>query len=481
VEKDTKDLTALELTNSEFISSIFNNYDGEERVTALNEVLETAKKRKVLKMVKAEINKYDLGLKVEKNTGSSLEGIALKMDENGNIDNTIDNFLRVIQNDNYSKDWFKFDVFSNKIVCVDKETKRERSWNDNDDSALRHHLETEFGLYNQQKYYDAFNTSLNLRKYHPIKDIIEEKKWDGIPRIDRFLTDILKCEDSDYSREVSRMIFYGGISRLYNPGCKFDYMPIFIGRQGSGKSTVIKWLALDDKYYTDLPTIEGKDALEILQGSWLCEMAELLAMVRTKDVEAMKGFITKTNDRYRPSYGRHTVDYPRQCIFIGTTNDYQFLSDGTGNRRYLPIEIQLKRGELFNKEKEIKKYILECWREALVLFNEGKTYLTIPNKYYSIIEEKQSAAEEDDPKKGLILSYLDKKEIGEKVCGMEIFTKCLNEIKKNYTRMEAKEITRIMNSQADWVRGEKAARLGDYGVQRYWEKIDVEKEFSDLE
>jgi predicted P-loop ATPase len=210
-------------------------------------------------------------------------------------------------------------------------------WHDEDDSILRCDIEDRYGLYNLQKYYDAFNTVIKTKHFHPIKELIELEKWDGTPRIDRFLIDILKCEDNDYHREVSRMIFYGGINRLYKPGCKFDYMPIFIGTQGCGKSSVVKWLALNDSYYGDISSIEGKSALENIQGTWICELSELLAMVKTKDVEAMKSFITRTSDRFRESYGRRTKEFPRTCVFIGTTNDYQFLSDKTGNYRLIKL------------------------------------------------------------------------------------------------------------------------------------------------
>ncbi len=478
MEKDIKDLTKEELTNPGLISSIFDSYCDNERKQILYEVLDKAKEYNVVKQVKQEMNNYNKNSTVAQRLDNNPVMFLLNISQKGEPEPSIENFLCIMEEDEYVKSLFKYDVFSNKIIYTHNKT--ERVWNDMDDSILRSYIEKNYGLYNQQKYFDAFNTTLKNRGFHPIKNIIESKEWDGIHRIDRFLTDILRCEDTDYVREVSRMIFYGGISRLYKPGCKFDYMPIFIGTQGSYKSSIVNWLALDDKYYTDIPSIEGKDALEQLQGRWVCEFAELLAMVRTKDVEAMKSFITRTTDKYRESYGRRTNEYPRQCIFIGTTNDYQFLSDKTGNRRYLPVKIGLQMGMLSGKEDSTKEYILECWREALSLYKNNKIYLTIPSKYYQDVLQAQEDVLEDDPKTGLMLQYLEKKNVGDKVCGLEIFTNCFNGIKKNYGRAEAKDITRFMSYQQDWKRGEKSLRLGDYGVQRYWEKIDVDSEWSDL-
>lgn len=473
MEKDIKDLTKEELTTPGFIANVLDSCDNNEnKKQIINEILDVAKEKHAIAIVKKQLQKYNKEVTIAKQYDDNPISILLQCNDNGVAEPTVDNFLTVMQNDKNIKNLFAYDAFANNIVYTGD--KRPRLWNDKDDSRLRYYIETRYGLYSQQKYYDAFNTEVQNRAFHPVKNIIEESLWDNTPRIDKFLVDILKCEDTDYIREVSRMIFYGGINRLYNPGCKFDYMPILIGTQGAYKSSIVNWLALDDKYYTDVTTIEGKDAMELLQGRWICEFAELLAMVRTKDVEAMKSFITRTTDKFRPSYDRRTSEFPRQCIFIGTTNDYQFLSDKTGNRRYLPIKIGLTMGMLSGKEEYVKKYILECWREALSLYKNNKTYLTIPSEYYSDVLDAQNDVLEDDPRTGLIIQYLENKKVGDKVCGLEIFTNCFNGIKKNYGRLEAKEISRILSYQKNWKRGDKAVRLNDYGVQKYWEKVDTE-------
>lgn len=399
--------------------------------------------------------------------------------KDGKVLPTTTNYQYILNDDPKYKNLFAYDCFANKIVCFDNGSKR--MWTDSDDASLRCDIEERYGLYNIQKYMDAFNSVIKARAYHPLKELIEHEEWDGVPRIDTFLTDILKCDKNDYSREVSRMIFYGGISRLYKPGCKFDYMPIFIGKQGTYKSTIVNWLALHDDYAGDINTIEGKDALDNIQGRWICEFSELLALVRTKDVEAMKSFITKSVDKYRTAYAKRTAEFPRQCIFIGTTNDIQFLSDKTGNRRYLPIVIHLERGDLDGKEEYVRNYILQCWREALVLYKEHKTYLTIPNKYYQDVLAAQEDAVEDDPKMGIMLDYLDKKKVGERVCTVEIFTNCFNNLRKNFNRLEAKEISRMLSSLPDWERHNSTTRFDDFGTQKYWEKISPNNPITEKE
>ena len=395
----------------------------------------------------------------------------LVCNKDGTIQSTTTNYQYILRDDPRYLNLFAYDSFANKIICFENGNKH--IWCDSDDAKLRCDIEERYGIYNQQKYYDAFNKVVKERAFNPLHELIENKPWDMQPRIDRFLIDILKCDDTNYTREVSRMIFYGGINRLYRPGCKFDYMPILIGKQGTYKSTIVNWLALHDDYAGDINTIEGKDALDNIQGKWICEFSELLAMVRTKDVEAMKSFITRPIDRYRASYERRTQEYPRQCIFIGTTNDYQFLSDKTGNRRYLPITIRLKQGELDGKEDEIKDYILNCWREALYLYKQHKTYLTIPRKFYDEVVMAQDSAVEDDPKMGMLLDYLASKKPTDRVCTIEIFTNCFNGLKKNFNRLEAKEISRMLSSLPDWKRSNSTHRFDVYGIQKYWEKIDI--------
>ena len=477
MEKEIKDLTKEEMLNPDFVPSVLkycDTVDNKEEI--MNEVMSMAKQHRITSTIKNQITTWNNKKRI---TTTDIIGL-LEFTEHGQVAQTTTNYVTILENDPDYQDLFLFDEFSNRVIYYD-ENGMKRLWSDGDDSKVRCSIENKYGLYNQQKYYDAFNVVAKRKSFHPIKELIEAGEWDKKPRIDKFLSDILKCEDNDYHREVSRMIFYGGIHRLYQPGCKFDYMPILIGKQGCGKSTIVKWLALHDNYYGDISSIEGKDALENIQGVWMCELSELLAMVKTKDVEAMKSFITRTTDRFRESYGRRTKEYPRSCVFIGTTNDYQFLSDKTGNRRYLPVELNIKIGALYKKEKQIRDYILQCWREARYLFMVEETYLTIPGKYYNDVVQAQNNAVEDDPKIGMIMEFLNNKKVGDRTCNIEIFTNCLNGLKKNCDRLQQKEISRLLASLPDWKRGNSTHRFEGLGPQRYWEKIEVKDEWEDLD
>ena len=248
MEKDIQDLTKEELLNPDFLPSIFDNYPDEvERSEIITALLEIAKAEKVLSKFKKNLASYN-------NNQLVIDGaMVLRMDNSGKNESSTENYITIMQKDEEINSLFAYDTFGDNIIYTGNGSKR--LWNDKDDSNLRAYIEQKYGIYNQQKYYDAFNVVLVERSFHPIKELIEREPWDNVPRIDNFLTEILGCDNDNYTREVSRMIFYGGISRLYNPGCKFDYMPIFIGKQGTYKSTIINWLALGDKYYNDVSTI----------------------------------------------------------------------------------------------------------------------------------------------------------------------------------------------------------------------------------
>ena len=271
------------------------------------------------------------------------------------------------------------------------------------------------------------------------------------------------------------MLFFGGITRLYEPGSKFDYMIILKGAQGTCKTTLVRLLALDDQAYSEVTTIDGAPGIENIRGSWMCELAELLAMVRAREVESIKAFITRQYDKYRPPYARTSEIIPRSCIFIGTTNEIQFMGDMTGNRRYLPIEVHVNAEEFFEHIDEIKEYILNCWREAYYKYKRGEAYTTIPAKYFDLLEGVRLNYRDDDPMEGLISGYLMQQSVGSEICGLEIYTKCLNGIRSKYTTRDSRNIATIMNKIDNWVRYNDRKYFEGYGQQRYWKKVSEDE------
>jgi len=175
--------------------------------------------------------------------------------------------------------------------------------------------------------------------FHPVKEYLDTLSWDGVPRIDDAFKTYLRAHmPRTYLQAVSRKFFLALMARIFEPGCKFDHLPVLEGRQGIGKSTFGRILVSDKWFMDGLPDLADKDAALNLQGIWLCEMSELSSLYRSQ-LEVAKAFITRQTDKVRPPYGARRVEFPRSTVFVGTTNDRDYLVDSTGNRRFWPVEI----------------------------------------------------------------------------------------------------------------------------------------------
>ena len=393
------------------------------------------------------------------------KGLNLKISEKGVPLSTIENFLTVLRADDY----FNGLKFNQLTYSPEQERNGKVSrWTDADDSRARAKIETDYGIHHSFKLDDALRIVFSENEYHPIKNLIDFIVWDGVERIADFLPKWAKCEDNEYTREVSRLIFAGGINRLYSPGCKFDDVPVLIGtKQGEGKSTLVKWLALRDDFFAEVTTIDGQQGMEAVEGAWICEISELLALTRAKEVEAAKSYLSRVSDRYRRPFDRRVTEHLRQCIFVGTTNKMQFLKDKTGNRRFYPVLVNQVGYELFNAKTDALAYISQCWAEAKYKYDKGimLPFASIDLKVY--IEEHQQESVEDDYREGMILEYLEVNNIIE-ICIMELWEKALHNEYVRPSRSDSMDISLILQSLDGWERKGSVSRTKDYGIQRVW-------------
>lgn len=397
--------------------------------------------------------------------------INLTRDKRGEVATTIENFFSIMLNDpHYSN--IHFNLLSNQPeIHVDGVP---RLWSDADLAASRNYIESRYRIHSESKHRDALRLLFREREYHPIRDIVDNLKWDGVERVEHFLAEWAKVEDNEYTREVSRLIFAGGINRLYSPGCKFDDVPVLIGtNQGEGKSSLVRWLAINDSFYSEVTEFEGQRGIEQLEGAWICEVAELLALTKTKEQEAVKSYITRQRDKYRRPYAENIDEQPRRCVFIGSTNKEEFLRDKTGNRRWYPVKVHSSGYWLYEHEQECRDYILQCWAEARVKFERGEMPNYANPKFLNLYQEAQENAMEDDWRVGAIIGYLDRFNVGECVCVRQIAHEALSpslENPRDPNKAESNEITQIMSKIPGWVKSKKVKRLGKYGVQKYWQK-----------
>ncbi len=338
------------------------------------------------------------------------EEAVLELDYDGNnkLKKTAKNIMIVIENDPDLVGKFYYDEFSERIrtkggLPWNAEIK-ERSVNDTDMAGLRVHLETKYGLTGISKIQDAFDTFMQKTAIHTVRDYLDGLHWDGEKRLDRVFIDYLGAEDTEYTRKVARLLFCSGVARIYAPGQKYDYLVVLIGPQGISKSTFARIMGVN--WFSDsLKIIDMKDktAAEKLLGVWVVEISEMDGFGKV-DSNTIKSFLSICEDRFRPAYGRYPVDKPRQFIALGTSNKRDFLTDETGNRRFLPIDIGAQK-PVRSVFSEMKTVIDQIWAEAVMRWRLGER--TYPD---AEMERLAAAQREDhmqeDPREGIIEEFL---------------------------------------------------------------------------
>jgi len=459
------------------INSIIVSFDLEEfeqlRVQALMQA--RAKELGISKNISGLISAYkkkdkQIENKYNRSLAKQESSIPLQFEKNGEPSQTIDNIILIMQNDKFYSG-VRYNLLKNAPEVQFNKTVR--SWSDTDDAESQRYLERAYSIYSKDKHKAALRVLFKDREYHPIRDIVDNLSWDGIERISTFLTKWMKADDNEYTSEVSRLIFAGGIHRLYMPGCKFDDVPVLIGTsQGEGKSTIVRWLAMHDDYYTEVEQIEGNKGIETLDGAWICEIAELLAVTKTKEQEAVKAYITRQRDKYRKPWDVNPSEYPRRCIFIGTTNIEHFLKDKTGNRRWYPVKVRSSAYWLYDHEQECRDYIVQCWAEAKSKYDLGQMPNYANKELAKQFLDAQSEAMEDDWRVGAIEQFLDQQAVGDYVCVRQIKHDALSPSKdfpQDPTPKESQEISILMGKFERW---EKVGShyISNYGTQRCWRK-----------
>jgi predicted P-loop ATPase len=237
--------------------------------------------------------------------------------------------------------------------------------------------------------------------FHPVKDYLATLVWDGIPRLETWLKDYHGATGPQaYLAAVGRKVLTAMIARVMNPGCKFDHVMVLEGKQGIGKSTMTEILSYP--WYSDTAIdIREKDSKMQLQGVWILELAELNPSKKDRDL--LKNFITSKSDRFRLPYGRKMATFKRQSVFIGTTNDSNYLSDKTGGRRWWPVKAgQLDRDGLIKVRDQLIAEAKVCYER-----NE-KLWLDDPHVEKLAKVEQRDRLEIDDVQDELE-NFLDKK------------------------------------------------------------------------
>ena len=250
----------------------------------------------------------------------------LKRDNKGNPESDVFNCLMVLKYDPLLQGRIRLDEFAHRLVVTDDLPWRGKDetpyWTDTDDACLRNYFATKYLIKGKGIIDDALQEVTQDNKFHPVRQYLTGLTWDGECRVDTLFIDYIGAEDTDYIRAVTRKWMCGAIARVMEPGVKFDTAIVLYGSQGLGKSLILERLGRI-WFNNSLVDIKTKDALEQIQGSWINELAEL-APTYKNDNEIVKAFISRTSDRFRSPYGRRTEEYPRQCVFAGSSNNHMF-------------------------------------------------------------------------------------------------------------------------------------------------------------
>lgn len=341
------------------------------------------------------------------------------------------------------KDCFRFNEFTKEIEIYHKVPWAHdvgRPVRESDITEVIRWFEAvgQFGI-NTQIAIGVLQAVAEQQRYHPLQEWLTGLKWDGVPRIDKWLSFYLGCVATPYIEAISAKFLIGCVARANEPGCKFDNMLILEGPQGILKSSCLEAL-FGREYFTDeISDFGSKDAAMQLQGVWCVEIAELSTFTRSA-AERTKEFVSRRVDRIRPPYGRLLVKWPRHAVLVGTTNATSgYFQDHTGNRRFWPVTcVQIDLPTLkANRE--------QLWAEAVARYlaggDSGNWWLA--GDQIALASEEQDDRYDEDAWHGLIADHVGRLN---EVTTHQVLTICLGIKIENINDGMKKRVARTLSS-----------------------------------
>lgn len=274
-------------------------------------------------------------------------------------------------------------------------------WGVDDTLNLKDWLGEHYGISpNNNEVDDAVLMIAKRHSFHPVREYLGGLVWDGTSRLDHWLRDALEADgESEYLAAVGRKFLIGAVARIMRPPVKMDNVLILEGNQGRGKSTLVR--VLFQWYSESTFDIGSKDGYQHINGIWGVELPELDSFNKAESTAA-KSFFTALADRFRPPYGRHMEEFARQCVFVGTTNQDEYLKDYSGNRRYWPVHCNKVDVAMVEQMRD------QLWAEAVHLFNSGVNWwVDVDSDEGELFKNHQDKRMLDDPWESLIAEWLD--------------------------------------------------------------------------
>jgi predicted P-loop ATPase len=374
------------------------------------------------------------------------------MDQRGSIPPILANVLCALREDARLKDCFGWDELALMAMLLrplpgGSTTGLPRPVSEADVAHVQELLQRDgITRLGRETTHQAIDARAAENKFHPVRDYLNGLSWDGKERLGLWLSEYLGVEACEYTSGIGRMALIAMVARVCEPGCRADYMLVLEGPQGKLKSTACR--VLGGSWFSDaLPDVGiGKEASQHLAGKWLIEISEMSTLSRAENA-ALKAFLTRQVERYRPAYGRKEVMQPRQCIFIGTTNKEQYLRDETGGRRFWPVAC----GEI--DIAALKRDRDQLFAEAIERYRQGEQWWPDAEFESNHIRQEQEARFEADPWEEPITEWLRSRE---RVTVFEVARGALSKDTGSIGTADRNRITAILQ-RLGWMRGKRSA------------------------
>lgn len=348
---------------------------------------------------------------------------------------------------------------------VDASPMAGRSWTDADSNSLLIRLQRAIGF--QSLGMDALMAGLSAYAHCDVRneprDWMLSLRWDGTPRLNKWLTEALGVVSGPYTEAVASNFMVSLVARTLSPGCQVDTMLVFEGVQGSGKSSFFNILA--GKWYAEASeSINSKDFFMVFRGKLIVEIAELDAFGKA-DVTRIKQILSCRTDRYREPYGRLTQDWPRRSVMVGTTNDSEYLKDATGARRFWPVEVHSISLDWLRANRD------QLFAEAVAAYQQGVTWYEVPADEHAEMADSKRV---HDGWEDMVMPYLNDTPLLDGVTLLTIWTQCLNGNIQSYDRMVQLRLAKILAGHG-WKKVKK--RVGKDTKWVYFPPLPVEPPF----
>ena len=311
----------------------------------------------------------------------------------------------------------------------------QNEWTDQEDRLTAEWLQRHRILVSVETASQAIQTVATQRRIHPVRHYLESLKWDGIPRLDNWLSTYLGVEANNYSYAVGSRWILSAVARIYHPGAKADCCLILEGPQGIKKSTALRTLA--GEYFTDeLADLGSKDAALQIRGVWIVEISELDSLARS-EIASIKAFMSRTSDRFRPPFGKRVIQCPRQCVFAGTVNHTEYLRDETGARRFWPVLCGSIDIEALARDRD------QLWAEAKQRYSAGEKWWLDTAALIEIAAEEQAARYQGDPWEEVMAPWL---EVRSSTSVSEVLEKCVSKPQAQWTQADKNRVGRCLRA-----------------------------------